>query len=115
MLATLARFDSTPGKITRTGTPPPVTSANPIREGQILAGSLFNEPMRVETVRAEGSQAWVVGLVGIRSEQFRRVTLRPSDLDGLTVAEPGLSYDGDASPTMPARARRSWPGCSFAS
>lgn len=47
----------------------------PIREGQILTGSLFNEPMRVETVRAEGVQAWIVGLVGLRSEQFRRVTL----------------------------------------
>ena len=68
----------------------------PIREGQILTGSLFNEPMRVETVRAEGGQAWVVGLVGLRSEQFRRVTLRPGDLDSLTIVEPGLSYDGDA-------------------
>jgi superfamily II DNA or RNA helicase len=68
----------------------------PIREGQILTGSLFNEPMRVETVRAEGSRAWVVGLVGLRSEQFRRATLRSDDLDGLTVTEPGVSYDGDA-------------------
>ncbi len=25
-----------------------------LREGQILTGSLFNEPMRVETVRANG-------------------------------------------------------------
>ena len=68
----------------------------PIREGQILTGSLFNEPMRVETIRAEGSQTWVVGLVGLRSEQFRRVTLRGDDLDNLTIAEPGLSYDGAA-------------------
>ena len=68
----------------------------PIREGQILTGSLFNEPMRIETVRAEGGQAWVLGLVGLRSEQFRRVTLRGDDLDGLTIVEPGLSYDGDA-------------------
>ena len=58
----------------------------PIREGQILTGSLFNEPMRVETIRAEGSQTWVVGLVGLRSEQFRRVTLRGDDLDYLTIA-----------------------------
>ncbi len=26
-----------------------------LREGQILTGPLFNEPMRVETVRANGS------------------------------------------------------------
>jgi hypothetical protein len=68
----------------------------PIREGQILSGSLFNEPMRVETVRAEGNRTWIVGMVGLRSEQFRRVTLRADDLDGLTIAEPGVSYDGDA-------------------
>src|SRR5437867_5662640 len=52
--------------------------------------------MRVETVRAEGGQAWIVGLVGLRSEQFQRVTLRGDDLDGLTIAEPSMSYDGDA-------------------
>ena len=28
----------------------------PIREGQILIGSLFNEPMRVETVRSNGPE-----------------------------------------------------------
>ena len=72
-----------------------MSSVIPIREGQVVTGSLFNEPMRVETVRAEGGQAWVVGLVGLRSEQFRRVTLRGEDLDGLTIVEPGLSYDGD--------------------
>ena len=32
-----------------------------IRVGQVVTGSLFNEPMRVETVRADGGQAWVVG------------------------------------------------------
>ena len=39
----------------------------------------------------------IVGLVGLRSEQFRRVTLRGDDIDGLTIAEPSMSYDGDAS------------------
>jgi superfamily II DNA or RNA helicase len=73
-----------------------LSSNLPIREGQIVTGSLFNEPMRIETVRAEGAHAWVVGLVGLRSEQFRRVTLRGEDLDGLTIVEPSLSYDGDA-------------------
>jgi SNF2-related domain len=67
-----------------------------IREGQIITGALFAEPMRVETVRAEGSQAWIVGLVGLRSEQFRRVTLRGDDIGGLTIAEPSMSYDGHA-------------------
>src|SRR5215467_7593012 len=66
-----------------------------IREGQILTGPLFSEPMRVETIRADGSDAWVAGLVGLRSEQFRRVTLRKADLAGLTITDTGLSYNGD--------------------
>jgi len=66
-----------------------------IREGQILTGPLFSEPMRVETIRADGADAWVAGLVGLRSEQFRRVTLRKADLDGLTITDTGLSYEGD--------------------
>jgi len=66
-----------------------------IREGQILTGPLFSEPMRVETIRADGADAWVAGLVGLRSEQFRRVTLRKADLAGLTITDTGLSYNGD--------------------
>jgi len=38
---------------------------NAINIGQILIGSLFNEPMRVETVASNGSESWVVGLVGL--------------------------------------------------
>ena len=38
----------------------------PLREGQILTGSLFSEPMRVETVRANGPDTWVAGLVGMQ-------------------------------------------------
>jgi len=47
----------------------------PIREGQILTGTLFNEPMQVETVRPTGDGAWVAGLIGTKTERFRRVTL----------------------------------------
>lgn len=43
--------------------------------GQILTGPLFDEPMRVETVRPQSRDAWVVGLVGLQSERFRSVTL----------------------------------------
>ncbi len=50
----------------------------PIREGQILTGPLFSEPMRVETVRADGPYAWVAGLLKLQSEQFRRVTFAGS-------------------------------------
>ena len=67
----------------------------PIREGQILTGPLFSEPMQVETVRPNGPDVWVAGLVGQRSEQFRRVTLTSDDISNLTIADSALSYDGD--------------------
>ena len=67
----------------------------PIREGQVLSGPLFIEPMQVETVRPNGPYVWVVGLVGQRSEQFRRVTLSLHDLSNVTITDPSLSYDGD--------------------
>ena len=66
-----------------------------IQEGQILSGPQFSEPMLVETVRANGAGVWVAGLVGRRSERFRRVTLTADDLASLTIADSALSYDGD--------------------
>ena len=51
-----------------------MTAEAPIREGQVLTGALFSEPMQVETVRPNGPGIWVAGLVGQRSERFRRVT-----------------------------------------
>ncbi len=51
--------------------------------------------MRVETVRPNGSDTWVAGLVGQRSERFRRVTLTADDIASLNVADASLSYDGD--------------------
>ena len=66
-----------------------------IREGQVLTGPLFSEPMRVETVRPNGPGVWVAGLVGQRSEQFRRVTLTSGDISNLTIAGSALTYDGD--------------------
>ncbi|MCS6944496.1 MAG: DEAD/DEAH box helicase, partial [Sutterellaceae bacterium] len=64
--------------------------------GQVLNGPLFNEPMRVETVQANGPSSWVLGLVGIHSERFRRVTLTASDLAQLTAIDTQRSFAGDA-------------------
>lgn len=72
-----------------------VNESAPIREGQILSGPLFNEPMRVETVSATGPEGWVVGLVGIRTEQFRRVNLSRADLATLAVLDSVATYQGD--------------------
>ncbi len=46
----------------------PVSENPPIRDGQILTGPLFSEPMWVETVRSNGSDSWVAGLVGTQFE-----------------------------------------------
>ena len=61
----------------------------------MLSGSLFSEPVRVETVRANGADSVEAGLVGQRTERFRRVTLTSDDIANLTIADPSLSYDGD--------------------
>ena len=67
----------------------------PIQDGQILTGSLFSEPMRVETVRANGAGSWVAGLVGTHTERFRSVALTADDIESLAIAGSNLSYDGD--------------------
>ncbi len=63
--------------------------------GQILKGTLFDEPMRVETAEEGGNNTWMLGLVGVQSERFRRVTLGPDELADLTVTEPKLTYIGN--------------------
>ncbi|MBN1547663.1 MAG: DEAD/DEAH box helicase family protein, partial [Syntrophaceae bacterium] len=67
-----------------------------ITEGQILIGPMFNEPMRVETIRAGGDGIWTVGLVGSKSEQFRKVSLTAQDLEKITILHTGFNYDGDS-------------------
>ena len=66
-----------------------------ISAGQVLTGPLFNEPMRVETVQANGPASWVLGLVGTQSERFRKVTLTADDIGRLTILDAGYSFDGD--------------------
>ncbi len=72
-----------------------MTDRRPIREGQLITGMLFNEPMRVETVRANGPDSWVIGLVGTQSERFRRVTLSTKDIETLTILDSKFNYKGD--------------------
>ncbi len=72
-----------------------MTRSTSLSPGQVLTGALFNEPMRVETVQANGTASWVVGLAGMQSERFRKVTLTASDIDGLTILATQHSFDGD--------------------
>jgi superfamily II DNA or RNA helicase len=64
-------------------------------EGQILTGPQFSEPVRVETVRVDGPGSWVLGVVGINTERFRRVTLTEADLAQLAIQSASLAFDGD--------------------
>ena len=68
---------------------------SPISPGQVLAGSLFNEPMRVETVQPNGPSSWVLGLVGTQSERFRKVTLSGKQLESVTILDSRHFFDGD--------------------
>jgi len=58
-----------------------------LKPGQVLKGSLFNEPMRVETVRQNGLDTWLWP-VGSQSEKFRNVTLTSKDLKPLPSLKP---------------------------
>ncbi|HZP43168.1 MAG TPA: helicase-related protein [Candidatus Binatia bacterium] len=72
-----------------------MSDAAALSPGQVLTGPLFSEPMRVETVQPNGPASWVVGLVGVQSERFRRVTLTATDLERLTLLRARHSFDGD--------------------
>ncbi len=66
-----------------------------LQPGQVLKGPLFSEPMRVETLRPAGDAAWTVGLVGLRTERFRSVTLTRQDLAALTILDSAATFTGD--------------------
>lgn len=53
--------------------------------------------MRVETIVHQTPDRWTVGLVGIQSERFRRVTLTSEDLQTLTISNPAFTYEGDSN------------------
>src|SRR6516164_8771520 len=64
-------------------------------EGQVLTGPQFSEPVRVETIRADGPGSWVLGVVGVKTERFRRVTLTEADLAQISAQSATLAFDGD--------------------
>ena len=68
-----------------------------IQPGQILAGPMFAEPVRVETVSANGAGSLTVGVVEIRSERFRRVVLTPADIARIEIGASVPTYDGNGA------------------
>jgi len=51
--------------------------------------------MRVITVGQIGPGIWSVGLVGVKSAQYRSVTLTSSDIEALTIHDDSKSFRGD--------------------
>ena len=76
---------------------PTFAVAMPLAEGQIVSGTLFNEPMRVESIRQNGLDSWVVGLSGVRTEKFRKATLSRKDIESLQVTHLIPTYGGDGN------------------
>jgi len=74
-----------------------MTSQLDLAEGQILVGPLFPEPVRVETIRRLSPDIVEVGVVGLDTQRFRRVTLTPSDIATLRSHQPACSYQGDGT------------------
>jgi SNF2 family DNA or RNA helicase len=70
---------------------------SPLEPGHIVTGSMFSEPMRVETIRENGPDSWMVGLVGLQSERFRRVTLSRADIESLQILQATYTYQGDGN------------------
>jgi superfamily II DNA or RNA helicase len=68
-----------------------------IRPGQVVAGTLFNEPMRVETAIHISDGTWQLGLVGTQSEKFRSVRLSAHELASLVIYQADHSYGADGA------------------
>src|SRR5579883_296789 len=79
-----------------------------LREGQVLVGPQFSEPMVVETVRAY-VDTWVVGLVGEHTRQFRRVTLTRDDLQAIRILARIRSRPCTATCSNRVACSSSWP------
>ena len=68
-----------------------------LEPGQILEGDLFSEPMRVETITADGEDAWNLGLSGLETERFRRVRLSKQDLVKLRIRSSKPTFEGNGA------------------
>lgn len=66
-----------------------------LRERQILVGPLFSEAVRIETVQRTSPDSWIIGVVGVDSERFRRVVLTADDLATLRVLDTQPGFEGD--------------------
>ncbi|VTS00990.1 helicase : Helicase domain protein OS=Desulforudis audaxviator (strain MP104C) GN=Daud_0503 PE=4 SV=1 [Gemmata massiliana] len=68
-----------------------------VTTGQILTGPLFHEPVRVETVPPAVGGALTLGVVGLTTEKFRKVTLEATQLAQLQVITATSDFAGDGA------------------
>ena len=68
-----------------------------VQPGQVLTGPLFAEPVRVETVQPSASGGFTLGVVGLTTEKFRKVSLDASQLAQLKVVTATSDYAGDGA------------------
>ena len=66
-----------------------------VRDGQVLIGRAFNEPMRVVTVRPLGDGTLEAGLVGERTQRYRLAMLTADDIAELETIDTTPAFDGD--------------------
>jgi superfamily II DNA or RNA helicase len=64
----------------------------PVALGQILTGAQFAEPVRVETIKQVSTGAWEIGVSGLNSQKFRKVTLSTDDFKGISASTPTSAY-----------------------
>ena len=51
----------------------------PVAQGQIPTGAQFAEPVRVATIQQVGPKSWEIGVSGLNTQKFRKVTLSAED------------------------------------
>lgn len=64
----------------------------PVAEGQVLTGAQFAEPVRVETIKQVSPGAWEIGVSGLNTQKFRKVTLSAEDFKGISASMPTSAY-----------------------
>jgi len=53
--------------------------------------------MRIVTIRQDAPGRWTLGLVGVETERYRKVTIEESELAELTIGNSDYSMDGNSS------------------
>jgi superfamily II DNA or RNA helicase len=64
--------------------------------GQTILSAHFSEPVRIETINQTSPSIWQLGVVGLQSDKFRKVTFSDKEIIELRILENSYTYSGDA-------------------